>query len=391
MGFFSTLWNGVKSAISPISAIAGLGSDILNTAMQNKTNKDNMRFAREQAQADRDFNAEQAHLNRDFQQQSIEQGQQFAVEQWNRENAYNDPSAMMQRYTAAGLNPNLVAGTIGGTGASLSPISSANGATASSSSSAPSQVAPTIGDLMQRRLDYERQRAEIDYIKSQKQGQDTQNNILSTFSSFQSALLEGDVRMKNANVRLSDVTSNFKEEEQKLLYPMFKKLDAETDSLRAGIDHTRALIENVNADTAGKLIDNFFKSKFWDASIKKIASETHLNYTQANDICRTFIHRIALMDAQAHEHNAGAENKIVNSIFTAADGQFLDVDADGNVSFNFTNAMSFGKLKYDIESANKVLPYFGGLAQYLGSYISKAIGLHGGGTSLAEDFYNNSR
>lgn len=33
------------------------------------------------------------------------------LEMWNRANAYNDPSAQMQRYQNAGLNPNLIYGT----------------------------------------------------------------------------------------------------------------------------------------------------------------------------------------------------------------------------------------------------------------------------------------
>lgn len=36
------------------------------------------------------------------------------LQNWQLENAYNSPSAQMQRYRAAGLNPNLVAGDIGG-------------------------------------------------------------------------------------------------------------------------------------------------------------------------------------------------------------------------------------------------------------------------------------
>lgn len=38
------------------------------------------------------------------------QQNQWNVDQWNRENQYNDPSAQMARYKAAGLNPNLIYG-----------------------------------------------------------------------------------------------------------------------------------------------------------------------------------------------------------------------------------------------------------------------------------------
>ena len=43
------------------------------------------------------------------------------LEQWNRENAYNSPSAQMARFSAAGLNPNLIYGDSGAALAASSP------------------------------------------------------------------------------------------------------------------------------------------------------------------------------------------------------------------------------------------------------------------------------
>lgn len=43
--------------------------------------------------------------NIDYSWKALNAQNQFNVEQWNRENAYNDPSAQMRRYLAAGLNP----------------------------------------------------------------------------------------------------------------------------------------------------------------------------------------------------------------------------------------------------------------------------------------------
>lgn len=43
--------------------------------------------------------------NIDYSWKALNAQNQFNVEQWNRENAYNDPSAQMRRYLAAGINP----------------------------------------------------------------------------------------------------------------------------------------------------------------------------------------------------------------------------------------------------------------------------------------------
>lgn len=56
----------------------------------------------------------------------------FNIDQWNRENAYNSPAAQMQRFAAAGLNPNLIygqsntSGQISGSLTSGSPASPAD-------------------------------------------------------------------------------------------------------------------------------------------------------------------------------------------------------------------------------------------------------------------------
>lgn len=43
--------------------------------------------------------------NIDYAWKALNAQNQFNVEQWNRENAYNDPSAQMKRFAAAGINP----------------------------------------------------------------------------------------------------------------------------------------------------------------------------------------------------------------------------------------------------------------------------------------------
>lgn len=59
---------------------------------------------------------------------SQKRADKYNLAQWNRQNAYNDPSAQMERLRKAGLNPNLIYGssTAGATGqASPAPLSKA--------------------------------------------------------------------------------------------------------------------------------------------------------------------------------------------------------------------------------------------------------------------------
>lgn len=49
-------------------------------------------------------------MNNSAQSSAIDKENQYAIDMWNRQNAYNTPAAQMQRYKDAGLNPNLIYG-----------------------------------------------------------------------------------------------------------------------------------------------------------------------------------------------------------------------------------------------------------------------------------------
>lgn len=74
-----------------IRASGDIVSTIINDLFQQKTSEDNRAFAREQATTAYDRQ----------------------IEQWNRQNAYDSPSAQMQRFIEAGLNPNLIYSDMG--------------------------------------------------------------------------------------------------------------------------------------------------------------------------------------------------------------------------------------------------------------------------------------
>lgn len=59
-------------------------------------------------------NIKEAEKNRKWQEDQASLAYQRQVELWNKNNAYNDPSAQMDRYKKAGLNPYLVSGNQAG-------------------------------------------------------------------------------------------------------------------------------------------------------------------------------------------------------------------------------------------------------------------------------------
>ena len=99
-------------------------SGLFGSGMSNKSVKRSIKAAKEINQINNEFNASEALKNRDFQTSEREASQQWNLDQWNRENAYNDPSAQRARMEAAGFNPynmNIDAGSGSTSGAQSSP------------------------------------------------------------------------------------------------------------------------------------------------------------------------------------------------------------------------------------------------------------------------------
>ena len=118
-----------------LSALTGF----LGSGMSNKSVKRSIKAAKEINQINNEFNASEALKNRDFQTSEREASQQWNLDQWNRENAYNDPSAQRARMEAAGFNPynmNIDTGSASTSGAQSSPGSGSQ-ATASQTPSLP--------------------------------------------------------------------------------------------------------------------------------------------------------------------------------------------------------------------------------------------------------------
>lgn len=101
-----------------------LVSGLFGSGMSNKSVKRSIKAAKEINQINNEFNASEALKNRDFQTSEREASQQWNLDQWNRENAYNDPSAQRARMEAAGFNPynmNIDTGSASTSGAQSSP------------------------------------------------------------------------------------------------------------------------------------------------------------------------------------------------------------------------------------------------------------------------------
>lgn len=87
--------NGWNALSAGLSAGGGLFSGIANIISQGMANKANMKAVQ---------------ANNDLQRELAEYQWSKNLEMWNLQNEFNSPAAQMQRFKAAGLNPNLIYG-----------------------------------------------------------------------------------------------------------------------------------------------------------------------------------------------------------------------------------------------------------------------------------------
>ena len=150
-------------------------------------------------------------------------------------------------------------------------------------------------------------RAQTENIQSQTKKVDTEtdrqlieNEYLPQLLQSQFLVTMGDVSLKGSQVHLTD-------EQARLACQQGVNLRKECERMNKQIELDNAQINNINQDTKLKLIDEFWKSKEYQAIINKLCSETNLNYTQASDIVQTRAARIMQLESSAEKDKASAD------------------------------------------------------------------------------------
>lgn len=160
-----------------VSAISGAAQ----IASTGKLNKKNRRFQEEQAWKANQTNLENWERQNRYNEMSIQGDRRYLEERWGIENAYNSPQAQMERFKAAGLNPNLIYGqsSMGGT---ISPPESDGAAPmpAANKSDYRGQGAPPI-DLLEGIMainKFRADKAQTDLVREQIKTENSRRAIM---------------------------------------------------------------------------------------------------------------------------------------------------------------------------------------------------------------------
>ena len=230
------------------------------------------------------FDIATSALNNKYQQQQMQLQNQLNIDQWNRENQYNSPTAQMQRLSAAGLNPNLVYG---------------NGATTLSASSpkleAAQKKAPDLGQyavmavnamLKQKELDIREK--EVDSKVNLNASQANWNKVRSDLDdlklaleevTFNNSVAKSDLTLQKLRETIDNLNASTRNYESMIGLNAYRaeNLESQTKLNDVKVEETIARIANINSDTAVKEADKLLRDsqlKLTNEQVTKVIRES---------------------------------------------------------------------------------------------------------------------
>lgn len=278
---------------------AGLGavSSIGSMIGQNRAIRQQIKAQQQENQENREYNLMLARTQN-----------QWNLEQWQRENDYNSPTAQMARFRAAGLNPNLAYGQMSN-GASSPTLTS--GAASSPTDMSAIGNKRNFGQAMQEMLGLEMQKAQIEAIKAgtEKTKEDTKNVTASTEALtidnlYRAIKHQQDIKIGDMNLKIGDSTLKLNDNQLaqgvKTLEIMDKTLEEYSYKFRdynAKYDLLIAQTDEQKRDTIrkDKQLDQFITNSYYDNKYK--VAQTQLTLRQYNELCQTFISRLLNLEA----------------------------------------------------------------------------------------------
>lgn len=300
-------------------------------------------FAREQRDAQ--LRASQALMDR---------SNEFSLDMWKRENAYNSPTAQMERWRDAGLNPYLM--TSGASAGIAAPLTSASGSAASGAvPSAPSMNAPTmqpavtdlgtpagiLANLAGQLLNKRKQDADIANIEQQTNGKEIENRFMQARILAEIDKIRADTRSADTKRELDKLELSIRGDSQ-VGDLVRRREEIENLKVQRQLAYMQTLLsdkdlqsydQRVQADIASKTADTFVKYAQGELTKNQARHEV---YKTLETISKTYSVDIdndlkqATFDALVKEADARAQKAFNNR---GADNPFQLVDYTFRRSF----------------------------------------------------------
>ena len=336
LGDYLKRHNVVGSLISGVGSIAGMIG-------QNK-------IVNKQIAAQREEN----RLNRYYNQMLARQQNQWNLEQWIRENAYNSPLAQMYRLRQAGLNPDLMYGQ-GTTGNSAGSPEMTSGASSEPQDMSAMLSKRSFGQTMQQILDKEQQRrmneAQIEAIKANTNKTNAETTGINLDNFVKNGTKEYMIQIAGVNVTNAQKSGQLTDAQREAVYQGIEESKQNIDESKATVDQIRAIISKLDFDKqqdAKRLILEELKN---NAEIRELYSranlndsQTKLNENELDELIATFTFRLVglTLDNEEKRGRIAVLSQEAEKIYTEIQRNNFDLQYDKDYKFMFEliNAIS---------------------------------------------------
>lgn len=261
-----------------------------------RASKQQQKIVAQQIQAQKEEN----EANRRYNLMLAEKQNRWNLEQWQRNNDYNTPSAVMSRLREAGVNPHMYYSK----GNAMGGVSTASPEMTAGAPSSPVDTSGllqqrTYGDAVQKAMEQSllaasvrKTNAEAGLVDQKRETEEYNTDIFESDAAFRNALngsslrLTGmDIELKGSQKNLTDGQIGMLRYEAALLQKQMDKIDRENELMEEQI-------ANLSEERRSIILKRVLDSELVEAQCKELAARTHLSYEEARDLAETRAARI---------------------------------------------------------------------------------------------------
>lgn len=261
-----------------------------------RASKQQQKIVAQQIQAQKEENA----ANRRYNLMLAEKQNQWNLEQWQRNNDYNTPSAVMSRLREAGVNPHMYYSK----GNAMGGVSTASPEMTAGAPSSPIDTSGllqqrTYGDAIQKAMEQSllaasvrKTNAEAGLVDQKRETEEYNTDIFESDAAFRNALngsslrlTDMEIELKGSQKHLTDGQIGMLRYEAAMLQKQMDKIDQENKLMEEQI-------ANLTEERRSIILKRVLDSELVEAQCKELAARTHLSYEEARDLAETRAARI---------------------------------------------------------------------------------------------------
>lgn len=238
-----------------------------------------------------------------------EKQNKWNIEQWQRNNDYNTPSAVMSRLRSAGINPHMYyskGNAMGGVSTSSPEMTSGSPAEAVDTSGMLGQS--TYGQSVQMAMDKAVQVASIRKLNADtrltEQKADTEEyntDIFESDAAFRNALNSSTLRLTDMDIDLKGSQKNLTDGQVGMLRYEAAMLQKQMDKIDRENELMAEQIANLSEERRSIILKRVLDSELVEAQCKELAARTHLSYEEARDLAATRAARLLNLNASTQK------------------------------------------------------------------------------------------